>query len=72
MKDECKEFLDGLPVKKTFLHKDEIPDKPPYKNLKLPVVLLKTGEKMEVIVSSEEFKSLDLEQLMKIIKNKIQ
>ncbi|MBA3901541.1 MAG: hypothetical protein H0X62_15285 [Bacteroidetes bacterium] len=51
MKDEWEEFLEELPVKKTFLHKDEIPDKPLYKNLKLPVVLLKTGEKMEVIVS---------------------
>ncbi len=71
MRDEWKKFLDGLPVKKTFLHKDEIPDKSLYKNLKLPVIMLKKGEKIEVIVSSENFKSLDLEHLIKIIKDKI-
>ncbi|MBA3899034.1 MAG: hypothetical protein H0X62_02315 [Bacteroidetes bacterium] len=68
MKEEWKKFLDTLPAKKTFLHKDEVEKIPEFKNIPLPAVLLKKMGKAEIIISSEDFKSLDLEGLMKSIK----
>lgn len=59
IKNDWKGYLDSLPNKKVFLHKDELDGK--YKKLKdypLPVILSEESGKIEVLVNKEELDSI--------------
>jgi len=55
MKEEWRLFLETLPLEKEFLHKDEFKSKFPQLNdTKLPVIFIKEGEKIKVLMTSDE------------------
>ena len=68
-KQSWRTFLDTLPNKNIFLYRDEfLKQYPEYRNLKLPVILTDSGEKLETLVSAEEIQTVeDLEGLKKLI-----
>jgi len=72
-KQSWRTFLDTLPNKNIFLHRDEfLKQYPEYRSLKLPVILTDSGEKLETLVSAEEIHTVeDLEELKKLITGKL-
>ena len=72
-KQSWRAFLDTLPNKIIFLHRDEfLKQYPEYRNIKLPVVLTDSCEKLETLVSAEEIQTVkDLEGLKKLITEKL-
>ena len=72
-KQSWREFLDTLPNKKIFLHRDEfLKQCLEYRDVKLPVILIGSGEKLETLVSAEEINIVeDLEGLKKLITEKL-
>ena len=72
MKQEWKKFIDNLPLKSEFLHRDEFFKKYKIKNTKLPKVFIKKKEKVEVLISSNEIdKCKNLEDLKNLVENKL-
>jgi len=72
-KKSWRAFLDTLPNKNIFLHRDEfLKQYPEYRNIKLPVILTDSGEKLETLVSAEEIQTVkDIEGLKKLITEKL-
>ncbi|MCH7883320.1 hypothetical protein IIA95_02815 [Patescibacteria group bacterium] len=72
-KQSWREFLDTLPNKKIFLHRDEfLKQYPEYRNVKLPAILTGSEGKLETFVSAEEINKIeDLEGLKKLITEKL-
>ena len=72
-KQSWRTFLDTLPNKSIFLHRDEfLKQYPEYRDIKLPVILTDSGEKLETLVSAEEIRAVkDLEELKKLITEKL-
>jgi hypothetical protein len=55
MKQEWKEYLQTLPFKFHFMHRDEFHEKfPTLQRVSLPAVFLKDAEKVSVFLSAEE------------------
>ncbi len=55
MKEEWRLFLETLPFEKEFLHKDEFKSKFPQLNdTKLPVIFIKEGEEIKVLITNDE------------------
>jgi len=73
MKNEWKQFLAGLPQKKTFLHRDEFHrDYPQFAQMALPVILKRRGSDLSVMVKADELNSQeDIAQLKDMIKARI-
>ncbi len=73
MKEEWKQFLDGLPLKKTELHKDNFQRKYEPKNLQLPLILLSDGKQVQILLSGAELNQYkSLEELVVAIKEKVE
>ena len=72
-KQSWREFLDTLPNKKVFLHRDEfLKQYPEYRDIELPVILTDFGEKLEILVSAEEINKVqNLEELKKLVIEKL-
>lgn len=62
MKEEWKQFLENLPYQVTELHKDQFNRQYKPDDTKLPIILLRHGNEVQVLLSAEElnqFHSLD-------------
>ena len=72
-KQSWREFLDTLPNKKIFLHRDEfLKQYPEYRDIELPVILTDFGGKLETLVSVEEINKVqNTEGLKKLITKKL-
>ncbi|MFT4662763.1 MAG: hypothetical protein ACI8XB_003056 [Patiriisocius sp.] len=55
-KREWQEFIDGLEHPIKFYHKNDLP--PAYENLPLPVILKKSKENFEILVSKDEMSEM--------------
>lgn len=70
MKQEWKQFIDSLPVKVTFLHKDEfLKNYPQFARVSFPAVFKNNNQSLNEVISAEEINRqntiLDLENLVK-------
>lgn len=54
MKEDWRQYLDSLPLKQTFLHKDSYQREYREDELPLPVVLASDGSRTWVLISAEE------------------
>ena len=72
-KQSWQEFLDTLPNRKIFFHRDEFFKKySKYREVKLPAIFVDFDEKLETLVSAEEINKVeDLEGLKKLITEKL-
>ena len=72
-KQPWRKFLDTLPNKKVFLHRDEFLKKyPEHKNIKLPVIFTDFSGKLEVLVEAQEINQVkDAEGLIKLLTKKL-
>lgn len=71
VKEEWAEFIEKLPVKTEFLHRDEWVEK--YKRTDhLPAVFIQNGEKLELFISAEEMNRMDLIDLKKTILKRLE
>ena len=72
MKKEWKKFVVSLDYEIEFLHKDEFYNKyPNFKNMNLPAVFSKTGNKLNEVISAEEInKCKNLDALKKLVSKK--
>lgn len=73
MDNEWKEFVESLPYKITFLHRDEFaktfPDK---KDIPLPTILLREDGNIRTLVTQEELnRPNDVKQLIALMKQKL-
>lgn len=71
MKNEWKQFLDSLPLKAQFLHKDEfLKEYPGKENITFPVAFIKENDTLVNLITTEEInqqQSLDdLKALVKV------
>jgi hypothetical protein len=68
MRKEWKEFLAGLGTPFEFLHSDELPSRYGYGPVPLPVILLKEGDRLGVLVDAAAINgcrsSADLQNLI--------
>lgn len=67
-------FLDTLPNKKTFLHRDEFYKQyPKEKHVTLPVILINTSGTLNVLVSTKEINNIhNVEKLKQLLIGKLQ
>ena len=71
MKSRWKEFIESLGVPVEFLHRDEFRERYELPDTEFPVVYIKRGDEMSVIISKEEMENTDsLEGLMEMLKTK--
>ena len=71
MKSEWKKAIEKTGIKTTFLHKDELAERYSL-SFELPVVLLKKGDKIVVLISAEQIsKTKNLNELIEVINKKI-
>ena len=71
MKSEWKKAIEKTRIKTTFLHKDELAERYSL-SFELPVVLLKKGDKIVVLISAEQInKTKNLNNLIEAINRKI-
>ncbi|MDQ3099621.1 MAG: hypothetical protein M3Q44_07805 [bacterium] len=73
MKQDWKQFIESLPVKVTFLHKDEFAKQyPKYALAQFPAAFKKDGAILDEYLSAEEInKQNTLEDLKKLVETKI-
>jgi len=72
MRKDWKQFVASLPYDAEFLHKDDFAKRYPLEGFSFPAVLVLKDEKIEVLVSSEEFKSIaTLTALIDTVKSKL-
>lgn len=73
VKSDWKAFINSLPVKSEFLHKDEFLQKYPDKqNLTFPIAFTKDGDSLTEFISNQEInQQQSLEELESLVKEKI-
>jgi len=73
MKDEWKEFVDTLPYKTTFLHRDEFTKEyPNLQKIKLPALFKKEGQNISEFISAEEInKQKTVENLKDLVRKSL-
>lgn len=73
VKQEWKEFIESLPIKATFLHKDEfVKLYPRYALTIYPVVFKKQGGILKEFISANEInQQKTLDRLQKLVKDKL-
>lgn len=70
MKEEWKSYLDSININKLFLHKDELG--PEFDDIKLPAVVLRSGEDLKVLIDRDGFDKTDsINQLKSILDQKL-
>jgi len=74
MKSDWKGFINSLPIKSIFLHRNEFLAQYPFlKNDKLPAVFIDRDGELEKLISAEGVNNLNsLENLEKLVLNKIE
>lgn len=72
IKQAWKAFVEGLPLPIEFLYKDEMPARYPQYRSGFPAILLETREDIKLLISPNEMTSLDLEQLMSLLREQLQ
>ncbi|MBI2031036.1 MAG: hypothetical protein HYT08_00275 [Candidatus Levybacteria bacterium] len=74
MKQEWREFLDSLPIRATFLHKDEFTKQyPKYAMITYPVVFKKENGILKGFIYTDEInQQKTLETLQKLVRDKMQ
>lgn len=74
MKSPWKDYLETIPNKKYFLHRDEFLKKfPEYSTIPLPVIFVQNDSNLDVLVSAEEINSTkNLPSMKKLLQDKIQ
>lgn len=53
-----RKFLNSLPYETEFVYKDELEDKYPQIDVKLPAILVKTGRGVEVLLNAKDFENI--------------
>lgn len=73
MKRQWKEFVESLPNKKTFLHKNELLEKYPHtKSIKLPAVFALHNAQLNLLITAKEINSVsEISSLIDLVKNKL-
>lgn len=74
MSSEWKEFLDTLPLNKTFLHRDEFLKKyPDLKDTKLPAILINSNQSIKEFIGAEEInRQKDVQGLKNLLIKRLQ
>ena len=73
MKNEWKEFIDGLTVPVEFLHRDQFSEKYEIKETKFPAAFVKQGEEIKLLISQEEINACrSLYDLMNLVTKKVE
>jgi hypothetical protein len=74
MKKEWKDFIQALPVKSIFLHRDELIKKyPETEKAALPAIYIVEDKKAQVLVVAKEINQLkSLKDLMKLVEVKLE
>ncbi|MDF7811771.1 hypothetical protein [Hymenobacter sp. YC55] len=68
MRSEWKDYIQSLPVKTRFLHRDEfLAEFPQLQEYPLPAAFRATGKEWQLFLSKTELDSLDLPRLMETI-----
>ncbi len=71
-KDEWKQFVAQLPYKEAALHKEEFQRLYEPKNMQLPVILLRNGKNVQLLLSAEELNQFNsLDELIHGVKGKL-
>jgi hypothetical protein len=72
MKQEWKSFIESLPVKSIFLHKDEFENRY-HLQVSLPAIFISENEAIKEIISKPELESCQsLQDLKKMVKEKLE
>lgn len=73
MKQDWKRFIDTLPIKVTFLHKDEFAKLyPKFAQIQLPAAFKKDGENLEEYITATEINNQHtLTDLQRLVESKI-
>ena len=72
MKREWRNFIMGLGIPVSFLHRDELKRNYERDDIDLPAVLTKNGNDVEVIISSSEVNRVkDLKGMIKLVKGQL-
>lgn len=72
MRSEWKRFVETLPMPVEFLHADELKTRYGVENQTLPVVFKKTGERLEILLDTNEInKCRDVAELENLLLKKI-
>lgn len=73
MKEEWRQFIDGLPLQRTELHKDNFQRMYKPEDMKLPVILISNGKDVQVLISAAELNQhKSLQELIAATKIKLQ
>ena len=75
MKPEWREFIQSLPARSIFLHRDELRAQyPELATTPLPAVFrqLAEGEDWEVFLSADELNQADLPRLMELVRERLE
>ena len=74
MKNSWKYYLETIPNKKLFLHRDEFLKKfPDHAAIPLPVILIQDGDDLNILVSAEEINTAhDILNMKKLLRKKIE
>jgi hypothetical protein len=73
MKRVWRDFLGNLSYQKIFFHKKEFKKAhPEYAYLELPSILVKSGDKISVLITAQEINSMaDTDELIGLLGNKL-
>jgi hypothetical protein len=73
MKSRWKGFIESLGVPVEFLHRNEFKERYDLPDAEFPLVYIKRGDEMSVIISKEEIENTDsLEGLIEMLKTKLE
>jgi len=73
MKNEWKEFLEGLEIKVEFLHRDEFRESNPEVHIELPAAFIKGGKGLTLLISADEINASQiLQDLMEIVRSRME
>lgn len=63
MKKTWQKYLKDLPIEKVFLHQEEfVLQFPEFKNEYLPLILAKSGDKVKVLLTSQELNKMESQE----------
>ena len=72
MRKEWKEYLEGLHVKKVFLHADEFKSRYGMDNMELPALFLEIGGEAKIWINAEEINGCaSMEELQGLIDSRL-
>jgi len=72
MKDDWKEFINKLPIKVEFLHKDEFINKYKISKYPFPNAFIKENNNLKLLISSKEINSTkNITELKTLVQKKI-